>query len=215
MRHEDIWRAIDTLAAERGLTASGLARRAGLNATTFNQSKRLTPDGRARWPSTESVSKVLGATDATLEEFASLVRGARALPASGARPAIRRLPMISLHQATLPGFFDEAGNPSGKEWDEAGLPEVSDPHAYALEVGGDTLEPVYRDGDLLIVSPLAPIRRGDRVVLRDRKGRVMVRQVVRRSPRAVDVRSLNPARADIKLETEAVAWMHRIVWASQ
>lgn len=215
MRHEDIWRAIDTLAAERGLTASGLARRAGLNATTFNQSKRLTPDGRARWPSTESVSKVLGATDATLEEFASLVRGARALPASGGRPAIRRLPMISIHQATLPGFFDEVGNPSGKEWDEAGLPEVSDPHAYALEVGGDTLEPVYRDGDLLIVSPLAPIRRGDRVVLRDHKGRVMVRQIVRRSPRGIDVRSLNPARADIKLETEAVAWMHRIVWASQ
>lgn len=134
MRHEDIWRAIDTLAAERGLSASGLARRAGLDATTFNQSKRATPDGRARWPSTESVSKVLGATDATLEEFASLVSGARALPAGSARPTVRRLPMIAMTQAALPGFFDEVGYPSGTEWDEAGLPDVSDPHAYAIEV---------------------------------------------------------------------------------
>jgi phage repressor protein C with HTH and peptisase S24 domain len=214
MRHEDIWRAIDTLAAERGLSASGLARRAGLNATTFNQSKRATPDGRARWPSTESVSKVLGAADATLEEFATLVSGARALPA-GARPTTRRLPMIAMSQAALPGFFDEAGYPSGKEWDEAGLPEVSDPHAYVIEVGGDALEPVYRDGDMLVVSPLAPIRRGDRVVLKDKKGRVMVRQLARRSPRAIDARSLNPARSDIRLETEAILWMHRIVWVSQ
>jgi phage repressor protein C with HTH and peptisase S24 domain len=214
MRHEDIWRAIDTLAAERGLSASGLARRAGLNATTFNLSKRSTPDGRARWPSTESVSKVLGAADATLEEFASLVSGARALPAGG-RPTTRRLPMIAMSQAALPGFFDDSGYPSGKDWDEAGLPDVSDPHAFAIEVSGDGLEPVYRDGDMLIVSPLAPVRRGDRVVLKDRKGRVMVRQVVRRSPRGVDARSLNPARGDIRLETEAIAWMHRIVWVSQ
>jgi phage repressor protein C with HTH and peptisase S24 domain len=214
MRHEDIWRAIDTLAAERGLSASGLARRAGLNATTFNQSKRATPEGRARWPSTESVSKVLGAADATLEEFATLVSGARALP-GGSRPTTRRLPMIGMSQASLPGFFDEAGYPSGKEWDEAGLPEVSDPHAYVIEVGGDALEPVYRDGDMLVVSPLAPIRRGDRVVLKDKKGRVMVRQLARRSPRAVDARSLNPARSDIRLETEAIAWIHRIVWVSQ
>src|ERR1700744_3761022 len=98
MRHEDIWRAIDTLAAERGLSASGLARRAGLDATTFNQSKRTTPDGRARWPSTESIAKVLEAAGATLEDFASLVSGARALPAGG-RPITRRLPMIAMSQA--------------------------------------------------------------------------------------------------------------------
>ncbi|WP_284944184.1 S24 family peptidase [Acidisoma cladoniae] len=214
MRHEDIWRAIDTLAAERGLSASGLARKAGLDATTFNPSKRSTADGHARWPSTESVSKVLEAADATLEEFATLVSGARALPA-GSRPITRRLPLIALTQAALPSYFDEAGYPVGTGWDEVGLPEVSDPHAYAIEVGGDSLEPVYRDGDIAIVSPLAPIRRGDRVVIKDRKGHVMVREIARRSARRVDARSLNPARSDISLPLEAIAWMHRIVWVSQ
>ena len=69
MKHEDIWRALDTLAAENGLSASGLAKRSGLDATTFNPSKRRMPDGRARWPSTESLAKVLDATGASLEAF--------------------------------------------------------------------------------------------------------------------------------------------------
>ena len=86
MKHEDIWRAIDTLAAENGLSASGLAKRSGLDPTTFNVSKRRMPDGRNRWPSTESVAKVLNATGASLEAFTALViRGARpGRPAPGA-----------------------------------------------------------------------------------------------------------------------------------
>ena len=73
MKHDDIWRALDTLAAEQGLSASGLAKRAGLDATTFNPSKRRMPDGRARWPSTESLAKVFDSTGATLDAFAALV----------------------------------------------------------------------------------------------------------------------------------------------
>ena len=62
MKHEDVWRALDTLAAENGLSASGLAKRSGLDPTTFNPSKRHMPNGRERWPSTESLAKVLAAT---------------------------------------------------------------------------------------------------------------------------------------------------------
>ena len=94
MKHEDIWRALDTLAAENGLSASGLARRSGLDPTTFNPSKRRMPDGRNRWPSTESVAKVLDATGASLEAFTALVSGARALASNGtARNAARRIPL--------------------------------------------------------------------------------------------------------------------------
>ena len=101
MKHEDIWRALDTLAAEHGMSASGLAKRSGLDPTTFNPSKRIMPDGRARWPSTESLAKVFDATGATLDEFSTLVSGARALPgASRASAAMaRRVPLIGLAQA--------------------------------------------------------------------------------------------------------------------
>jgi phage repressor protein C with HTH and peptisase S24 domain len=214
MKHEDIWRAIDTLAAESGLSASGLAKRSGLDPTTFNVSKRVMPDGRNRWPSTESIAKVLNATGASLEAFTSLVSGARTLASNLARPA-RRVPLIGLAQAGGDGFFDDGGFPVGGGWDEVSLPEIADPNAYALEISGDSMEPVYRDGDMVVVSPSAPIRRGDRVVIRTNKGEVMAKQLTRRSARRVELKSLNPAHPDYSFDLTEVAWVHRIIWASQ
>ena len=190
MRHDDVWRALDTLAAERGLSASGLARRAGLDPTAFNPSKRRAADGRARWPSTESLAKVLMATGASLESFTALVTGARAMPQS--RPT-RRVPFLSLAQATDEGRFDGAGYPVGADWDEIAAPEIADPHAYALQVTTTALEPVYREGDVLLVSPIAPIRRGDRVVARTVRGEIMTRQLARRRPSPGCTASSGPA----------------------
>ncbi|MBN8875102.1 MAG: helix-turn-helix transcriptional regulator [Rhodospirillales bacterium] len=216
MKHEDIWRALDTLAAENGLSASGLAKRAGLDPTTFNPSKRRMPDGRARWPSTESIAKVLDATGATMEAFTTLVSGARALASTAPpRGASRRVPLIGLAQAGGDGFFDDGGYPVGGGWDEVSLPEIADPNAYALEISGDSMEPVFRDGDLVIVSPAAPIRRGDRVVVRTAEGEVMAKQLARRSARRVELKSLNPAHPDYSFDLAAVTWIHRIIWASQ
>jgi phage repressor protein C with HTH and peptisase S24 domain len=216
MKHEDVWRAIDTLAAENGLSASGLAKRSGLDATTFNPSKRRMPDGRARWPSTESVAKVLDATGASLESFTALVSGARALASSVApRGVARRIPLIGLAQAGSDGYFDDGGYPVGGGWDEVSLPEIADPNAYALEISGDSMEPVFRDGDQVIVSPAAPIRRGDRVVVRTVAGEVMAKQLARRSARRVELKSLNPEHPDYSFDLTEVAWIHRIVWASQ
>jgi phage repressor protein C with HTH and peptisase S24 domain len=213
MKHEDIWRAIDTLAAESGLSASGLAKRSGLDATTFNLSKRRMPDGRNRWPSTESLAKVLDATNATLEQFTALVCGARVLPSRA--PTARRVPLIGLAQAGEDGYFGDGGYPAGAGWDEVALPEIGDSHAYALEISGDSMEPVFRDGDMVVVSPAAPIRRGDRVVVRTEKGEVMAKQLARRSARRVELRSLNPAHKDRSFDLSEINWMHRIVWASQ
>lgn len=216
MRHGDIWRAIDSLAAENGLSASGLARKAGLDPTAFNPSKRIGPDGRARWPSTESVAKVLNATGAGVEAFAALVSGQAALPSlsRGPRPS-RRVPLIGLAQAGGEGFFDDAGFPVGGSWDEISLPEISDPNAYALEISGDSMEPVFRDGDVVIVSPASPVRRGDRVVVRTRLGEVMAKELKRQSAKRIELASLNPAHPDYSFELPDIAWLHRILWASQ
>jgi phage repressor protein C with HTH and peptisase S24 domain len=219
MKHEDVWRALDTLAAEYGLSASGLAKRAGLDATTFNPSKRTMPDGRPRWPSTESLAKVLDATGASLEAFTALVSGARAIASTGARGAAagmtRRIPLIGLAQAGGEGFFDDAGYPVGGAWDEVSLPDIADANAYALEISGESMEPVFRDGDTVIVSPGAPVRRGDRVVVRTAKGEVMAKQLTRKSARRVELKSLNPEHPDYTFDLADVVWIHRIVWASQ
>ena len=87
LTHDQIWTALDRLAERAGLSASGLARSAGLDPTTFNKSKRITPDGRERWPSTESVAKALAATGATVDIFVQLIedtaRAAQAVPLLG------------------------------------------------------------------------------------------------------------------------------------
>ena len=215
MRHDDIWRAVDALAAEHGLSPSGLARKAGLDPTAFNPSKRVGSDGRARWPSTESIAKILAATGTDMESFASLVSGAPALNSGGRIPQGRRIPLIGLAQAGGEGYFDDGGYPVGGGWDEISTPELTDPNAYALEISGESMEPVFRDGDLIIVSPNAPVRRGDRVVVRTTRGEVMAKELLRRSARRIELASLNPAHPSYSFDLSEVTWMHRIVWASQ
>jgi phage repressor protein C with HTH and peptisase S24 domain len=218
MKHDDIWRALDTLAAENGLSASGLARRAGMDATSFNPSKRHMPDGRARWPSTESIAKVLDCTGASMEDFTALVSGARALSSSSAgiaRSATRRIPLLGLDQAGGGGYFDDAGCPVGGGWDEACLPEIADTNAYALEITDNSMEPVFREGDTAIVSPAAPIRRGDRVIVRTASGSVTAWQLACRSARRVDLKSVSHAIPDYSFDLTEISWIHRIVWVSQ
>jgi phage repressor protein C with HTH and peptisase S24 domain len=213
MRHDDVWRAIDTLAAEHGLSPSGLARKAGLDPTSFNISKRRAADGRTRWPSTESLAKVLGATGAGLDDFTALVLGARAMPE--ARRPRSKIPLIGLAQAGGSGFFDDGGYPAGAGWDEVELPATADPNAYALSISGDSMEPVYRHGDSIVVSPAAPVRVGDRVVARNAEGEVMAKLLTRRTATRIELTSLNPAFPVRSFPSAEIIWLHRIIWASQ
>ncbi|MGE4218507.1 MAG: S24 family peptidase [Alphaproteobacteria bacterium] len=209
LRHQDIWRAIDRLAREHGMSPSGLARKAGLDPTTFNKSKRIARDGKPRWPTTESVSKILGATNSTMGHFVTLLSEG---PGGG---VMQRIPVIGHGQAGREGFFDDAGYPTGSGWDEVDFPNVGDSHAYALEISGDSMEPVYRDGDLVIVSPQAGVRRGDRVVVKSKAGEVLVKLLVRQTAHRVELKSFNPAHPEIGMDIEDMEWMHRIVWATQ
>jgi phage repressor protein C with HTH and peptisase S24 domain len=215
MRHDDIWRAIDTLAAENGLSPSGLARKAGLDPTSFNLSKRRSLDGKSRWPSTESLAKVLQATGARLEDFTALVMGARALPEARQRRGRSKIPLIGMAQAGANGFFDDGGYPAGAGWDQVDMPATTDANAYALSISGDSMEPVYRDGDIVVVSPAAPVRVGDRVVARATDGAVMAKLLTRRTATRIELTSLNPAHPELRFAAEEITWMHRIIWASQ
>jgi phage repressor protein C with HTH and peptisase S24 domain len=209
LTHAQIWAAIDALAALAGTSPSGLAKRAGLDPTTFNKSKRITSDQRQRWPSTESVAKCLAATGVGLDQFVGLIA-----PAS--RGAVRTLLLMGLAEAAEGRHFDERGFPDGDGWDELGFPGVEDRNAYALEIAGDALRPVYRDGTLIVVSPSAAIRRGDRVVIKLRDGAVIVRELVRKTAKAIELRSLGAGQpADLALASEGYLWIARIVWASQ
>lgn len=207
LTHRQIWNAIDALAARNGLSPSGLAKLAGLDPTTFNKSKRGDATGKLRWPSTESISKVLNATSATLDEFVSLVEGVAS--------RTRMVPLIGMAQAGSRGYFDDAGFPAGTGWEEIAFPELADEHAYALEITGDSMQPVYRDGDRIVVSPSTNTRRGDRVVVKTQEGEVMAKLLHRMTAQRIELRSLNPAHEDRSFALNEIIFIHRIIWASQ
>ncbi|RXH21797.1 DNA-binding protein [Bradyrhizobium nanningense] len=208
LTHDQIWVALDRLAARAGLSPSGLAKRAGLDPTTFNRSKRVTSDGRERWPSTESIAKALAAADSSIESFARLIDNDDT--GDG-----RSVPMLDFALASASGAFDESGLPSGKGWTATALPATEDGHTFALEISGDAFAPVYRGGDIVLVSPGAPIRKGDRVVVRSKTGEVTIATLRRRAAKALELQPLDASQAVRTMAAGDVAWIARIVWTSQ
>ncbi len=206
LSHKNIWAALDRLAQHYSTSPSGLARQAGLDPTTFNKSKRSSGT-KQRWPSTESLSKVLNVLNMSFEDFA---RFADRAGAHG--PAI---PLIGLAQAGDDGFFDDAGFPVGGGWEDVRVPGVQDENVYALQIVGDSMAPVMRAGDKILVAPNQTVRRGDRVVVKTIDGEIMAKELLRQSAHKIELISLNPEYDDRVLSKRDVQWIARIVWVSQ
>lgn len=208
--HKQVWAAIDIIAERYGFSASGLAKKSGLDPTSFNPSKRHGPDGRPRWPTTESIARVLEASGASVEEFSDLLSGRKGQP-----PKRRQIPLIGFAQAGKGGYFDDSGFPIGGSWDEIEAPGIIDQNAYAVEIQGDSMMPVYREGDIVIVSPSTSIRKGDRVIVKTSDGQVMAKILQRQSAKTVELASFNPEHEMKTLEMKDIDWIARIIWASQ
>ena len=209
LTHAQVWKAIDAVARQAGLTASGLARRAGLDATSFNPSKRFGPGEppRPRWPSTESLTRVLEATGVSLGAFAALADDA---PAED-----RSIPLLGLAKAGADGFFDDAGLPLAEGWEQTDLPRVKD-SLLSLQIAGDSMTPLYREGDKVIVDREATeVRKGDRVVVRTAGGETLAKEIAAMNAREVTLASINPAYPPRALPRRDILWMARILWVSQ
>jgi phage repressor protein C with HTH and peptisase S24 domain len=201
--HEWIWSAIDALARQKGLTASALARLSGLDATAFNRSKRRTAEGRPRWPSTESIAKILEATNTTLDEFAAIeLTAARASAAASEDDEFSRVPMVGqIRDAIVLGWEPEVSAASHRR--------------FAVAVADSSLEPVYSIGNTLVVSEAALPRTGDRVLLKPAGMPVMPRLLVAATPTRIEVSAFGAVSEKLALRRRDVAWMARIVLARQ
>ncbi len=209
LSHRRLWSALDSLARREGLSPSGLACRAGLDPTALNPSKRYGPGepARPRWPSTESLNRILEATDTTLAEFAVL--------ADDAAPRVPTAPLLGLAQAGQDGFFDEAGFPIGESWDQTELPAPKE-GLFSLRISGDSMAPLYREGDRVVVDrDRSDIRTGDRVVVRTVDGETLAKEMGRLTSKALTLISINPAYPPRNVPRSDVAWMARILWVSQ
>ncbi|MGV8928156.1 MAG: S24 family peptidase [Brevundimonas sp.] len=209
LTHAQLWKAIDGLARREGVSASALARRAGLDPTSFNPSKRFGPGAmsRPRWPTTESLTRVLRVTGVSLGEFAALAQDAPERPST--------VPLLGMAQAGQDGFFDDAGLPVGDGWEQTHLPRPRD-SLLSLRIAGDSMMPLYREGDRVIVDrEMSEVRKGDRVVVRTTGGETLAKEIAALTARTVTLVSVNPAYAARHLPRNEIVWMGRILWVSQ
>lgn len=223
LTHDQIWAAIDALAENNQLTASGLARNSGLDPTSFNKSKRHTANGRKRWPSTESIAKALRATQVTVSEFFEFAEDAgapkpvqRRMPEQNyPMPGSQNMPLVGFEQAGVGGFFDAGGFPIAKDCDEISFPADDQDKVYALEVTGNSMQPLYNEGDVLIIASGASVRKDDRIVFKTTSGKIMAKVLARKTARQIEVNSGQPGEADTAYPLEEIEWIGRILWASQ
>ena len=204
LTHSQIWAALDALAAREGLTPSSLARLAGLDPTTFNRSKRQNSEGQLRWPSTESIAKVLAATGASVDEFLLMI-------ARTDQP-VRRVPFRTLGK-TAEGWFDAKGQPAAG-WDEIAFPSPEDGTLFALEIRGDEFLPVFREGDTIIVAPETQTRRGDRVLLLGAADDIRLAILDRQTATHLHLSNFR-GEALPPQALKSLALVARIIWASQ
>ncbi len=214
--HEWIWTAIDTLASRRGLAPSGLAKLAGLDPTTFNRSKRFTPEGRPRWPSTESIAKVLEATGTPLDEFAMLELGTSATShAATSAKSLEAVPLVGeVRDAAIGGLsssslLDFAGRRQLRRSTNVRCAQ------FAFSVADGSLEPAYSQGNTLIASIAEMAKSGDRVVVQPLTGRAVPGLLLRSTRSKIELADFRPGRDALELSRADVRWIARIIWARQ
>lgn len=209
LSHEKVWAAIDALASQNGLSPSGLARRAGLDPTAFNPSKRVAGDGRPRWPSTESLAKVLAATGEALNTFAARVE----TPGGPTDAAPALVPLAGLDAASDRNAFDSAGRPAGVSWQSFSFPQIG--AAFALQVSNEDFHPLYRNGDIVVVAPGAPLRTGDRLAIKLNSGRLSLYTLQETGDEDLAVCTIGNNSQSVRFQHSAIEWTARIIWASQ
>ncbi|MEZ5823464.1 MAG: helix-turn-helix transcriptional regulator [Geminicoccaceae bacterium] len=213
LTHDQVWRGIDRLALRNELSPSGLAKRAGLDPTTFNKSKRITKEGKLRWPSTESIAKILEATQTSMADFVRLIDGNG--ETGEAITTAERMRFGRLGDLEDDSRTDASGFPTGSGWEEIDFPLIEDSNAYIVELDRDIAAPTHKSGDLIVVSPSSGIRRGDRILARLRDGEMLIGSLVRRTTQKVTISPVSHADDEIVIETRRVAWLARIIWLSQ
>jgi hypothetical protein len=213
MKQEDIWLGIDHLADQVGVSPARLARMAGLDQAVFSAGRRRKPNGELRWPSMDSLAKVLHVAGVSLGDFVNYMHG---------DPATRsgfKLPTLPLDRAADEKNYDDDGFPKGVGWDLVEFPDVQDPHCFGLHIKSDQYEPVYRAGDLLVCAPGISVRRGDRVVYRFKNSvtghaGLFIGTLLRQTPYTIDIAPLNGGNVET-IQAQHVLWLTRIAWARQ
>jgi SOS-response transcriptional repressor LexA len=123
----------------------------------------------------------------------------------------------------LPVYASAQGGPDGMlvsydpiEWIERPAPLAGVPNAFAMYVVNDSMEPRYRQGDLLLIHPQRPVRKGSDVLVITRSEsddhEAFIKELVSVDTEQVTLRQLNPEKT-FSLPREKVTGLNLVVGA--
>lgn len=207
MKYEQIWNAVDKLAQSRGLSPSGLAKLGGLDATTFNKSKRVRPDGKKRWPSLDSVNKLLEVCNISFEKFYALGND------GDEKEGFNSIPFIKLSKLTENLVFNDKKLLT-EDWNKVIFPDLKDT-LYAVDIDNNAYAPLYRAGSMIVIASNSDIRKCDRVVIYLKNESLNLYEFIRRSATNLVVSNINGGEEEINIPINEIRLINRIVWASQ
>lgn len=207
MKYETVWSAVDNLAKNLGMTPSGLAKKSGLDSTTFNRSKRVRPDGKRRWPSLDSINKVLEYCNISFEEFYNYGDNC------DGHSNIQTIPFARLSNNSILAYLEDNA-PDTTNWESIAFP-IGTNSAYALEIDTAEYEPTYKKGSTILLLKNSEIRHGDRIAVFFYDGSKVLGEFIHRKPQTIELLSLKNSEAEISAKIDDIAYINRIVWVSQ
>lgn len=206
MDYETIWSAVDNLAASLGLTPSGLAKKAGLDSTTFNKSKRKRRDGKNRWPSLESLNKIFDVCHISFEEFYELGRENNIVE------NLKAIPYSKISKLSG-GISASAYGIETKAWKMVSFPDSYN-NIYALEIDTMKYSPDYRAGTVLILSKNSDIRKNDLVAVYKKDNTIVIGEFYCRTPNQIELHGTGGNEKEMLIDIKDIIMLNRIMWIS-
>jgi phage repressor protein C with HTH and peptisase S24 domain len=220
---------------EVGLSQPQLARRIGVSAQAIQQLEA----GEVRRPRyLVELANALGVEPVSLHEGRLVVVGPGASPHAGGtlhgergiRGTLSETPRANAAFAhgvssggvrDLPVYASAQGGPDGMmvsydpiEWIERPSPLAGVPNAFGMYVVNDSMEPRYRQGDLLLIHPQRPVRRGSDVLMilvsETQDHEAFIKELVAVTSDEVTLRQLNPDKS-FSVPRDRVAGLHLVV----
>ncbi|MEN8126458.1 MAG: XRE family transcriptional regulator [Planctomycetota bacterium] len=122
------------------------------------------------------------------------------------------VPVINKVPAGYPSEFDDMGYPAGFADDYVRCPDIHDPNAFAVRVVGDSMEPKFSEGDVVIFSPAADVQNGDDCFVRLRMPHeTTFKRIFFEPEKKIRLQPRNEMHSPIFLEGDRVNGLYRAV----
>lgn len=195
---------------EEGVSNKALADTAGVSLQAVGDWLRTGRIGRDRLPSiaatvNRTIEWLLSGKESSPSPIQEQLTDHHVTP--GAEPVYREIPVVGTTEVGPDSQWFDLGYPS--DFGEAYLDTpTKDRSAYALGVVGSSMDPRFREGDVLAISPAVEPVPGDDVVVKQVNGSLMVKELVAIREDTVALRSIGRGERRLVIGRDDVDFIH-------